>query len=112
MRAPVVSVVMALGAAAVPAQTPAAEGDDLPRLRATFAPMAHNARVVAIPVARTREPVILTGGTDAGGQPLSPRSLLPLQALAKVLAADAIHVQCKGKVDQGSGVVVGGCEFA
>jgi hypothetical protein len=111
MRLRLLSVAMAFSGAALPAQLPAAGDEGLARLRATFAALPAIPMVV-VAVTRDRAPVILMQGTDAGGEPISSRSLLPLQALAKVLAADAIHVQCKGKVDQGSGVVVGGREFA
>lgn len=109
------SLVLALAAAlaALPAQDQraAAATPELPQLRAAFAAAQGCERAIVIAVVRGGEPVILTGGSDAAGNELTPQTVVPLLALAKVLAADAIHIQQKGKIDKGSGEKLGDREL-
>lgn len=106
------SLVLALALAPLAAQDrPTAPARDLSGFRAAFATAATKGPVIAIACVPGSEPVILTAGSDAGGQELSPQSLLPLLALGKVLAADAIAAQYKDKVDKGSGERFGGTEL-
>lgn len=58
------------------------------------------------------EPLVLCNGLDAGGEPLTSGSLLPLLGLAKLLAADAVHLACRGNLDVGSGVKLGERELS
>lgn len=102
---------LALGLSLPAQEQPQVAPTDLPRLRAAFAALPAAIPTIAIAVTRVGEPVILTVGVDAGGLELSPKSLLPLQALAKLLAADAIHAACRGKIDRGSGEKLGGREL-
>jgi hypothetical protein len=109
------SLALALAAAlpALPAQEKPAvvSVDDLPKLRAAFAGLPAADRTVVIALVQGGEPVILTSGSDAGGKDVTRESLLPLFAIAKVLAADAIHGQLKDKVDKGSGEKLGDREL-
>lgn len=100
----VVSLALGMPAAA---QEKGVTAEDLPSLRAAFTAAAANSpRAVAIACVPGRAPVILTSGTDASDKELSPKSLLPLLGLAKVLAADAMHSQLKDRLDKGTGYVV------
>jgi len=95
---------------ALPAQdapTPA----DLPQLRAAFADAGAVERAAIIAVVQGREPVILTAGSDASGDDMTAQTLIPLLAMAKVLAADAIYLQHQKKVDTGSGEKLGDREL-
>jgi hypothetical protein len=112
MQRTVLGVVLALSAALCGQADPAAAAkDDLTQLRAAFARLPVADRTVVIAVVQGGEPVILTAGSDAGGKDVTPESLLPLFGLAKVLAADAIHAQLKGKVDKPSGEKFGDREL-
>lgn len=93
------------------AQDKPAAGTDLPQLRAAFAAANLHDPAVVIAVVPGREPVILTVGSDAAGKDLTPQTLVPLSSLAKVLAADAIHVRLAGKTDTGSGQKLGDREL-
>ena len=90
---------------------PAAGTTDLPQLRAAFAAANLQDAAAVIAVVPGREPVILTVGSDAAGKDLTPQTLVPLLSLAKVLAADAIHVRLAGKLDTGSGEKLGDREL-
>jgi hypothetical protein len=108
---PSLAVVLAFGLPLSAQEKPSAKAEELPQLRAAFAALAAGGPALALACVGGGEPVILTTGTDAGGQELSPKSLMPLLGLAKVLAADAIATQHKDKVDKGSGEKLGGREL-
>lgn len=88
-----------------------ATATELPKLRAAFDAASASERAAVIAVVPGREPVILTAGADSAGSELTPTTLVPLLALAKVLAADAIHVHLKGKVDVACGEPLGDREL-
>lgn len=83
----------------------------LPQLRAAFAAAQKGEHAIVIAVVQGHEPVILTAGADSSGGDLTPQTLVPLLSLAKVLAADAIHVRLKGKIDDGCGEKLGDREL-
>lgn len=95
---------------ALPAQDkPATES--LPQLRAAFALAKTDAPTALLAVARGGEPVLLTVGNDAAGKELTAQTLVPMLALAKWLAADAIDRQLGGKTDKASGEKLGDREL-
>lgn len=112
MKSSLALALAAAGSALVAQDKPAPPtAAELPQLRAAFAAAPANEHVVVIAVVPGQEPVILTAGTDAAGNALTPQTLVPLLPLAKVLAADAIHVRHKGKTDAGSGEKLGDREL-
>lgn len=102
-----VAPALAVALAALPAQEKRAAAEELPQLRAAFAAAEVGERAAVIAVVKGREPLILTAGSDAAGKDLTPQTLVPLLALAKWLAADAIHAQLREKIDKGSGEKLG-----
>lgn len=105
------SLAFALAAAlpALPAQDKTGAG--LPQVHSAFEATKECAWAALIAVVHGSEPLILTAGSDASGKELTPLTLVPLLVLAKVLAADAIHVQLEGKIDVGSGEKLGDREL-
>lgn len=98
---------LAAALAALSAQEKPAAAEELSQLRSAFAAANAGEPAAVIAVVKGREPVIVTAGTDAAGKDLTPQTLVPLLALAKWLAADAIHRQLGDKIDKGSGEKLG-----
>lgn len=104
-------LILALGLVDVLSAQEPKPGSDLPKFRAHFE-SGRGEPAIAIAFVPGGEPLVLCAGHDAGGEPVTARTLVPLLGLAKVLAADALHVQRKGKLDVGSGVTLGGRELS
>lgn len=112
MSAPLaLALAVAVSSLAAQDKSAAAAAAELPQLRAAFAAAKACDHAAVIAVVPGSEPVILTAGSDASGEELTPQTLVPLLALAKVLAADAIYVQRKEQIDTGSGEKLGDREL-
>lgn len=104
-------IVLALGLVDLLSAQEPKPGSDLPEFRAAFE-SGQGEPAIAIAFVQDGEPLVLCAGNDASGERITPRTLVPLLGLAKLLAADALHVKHKGKLDLGSGVKFGGRELS
>jgi hypothetical protein len=92
---------------ASPGMAQDAEVEAVPQLRAAFAALDLAEPVFAVAVVGDAEPSILCRGKDGAGAAITAQSLFPLGPLVRILAADALHVRTRGKLDVASGVTLG-----